>query len=197
MREQDERFRKPLDSQAAESGSDAEPVKARIEADGGDEELTLEVAEKHCEWLRQPERSECLTVVARMLLTMQDEVRRLREIEIRFKLDEAGIASREKDAVELVELRAEVRRLREELEIERGRHGHTESVRAWAQSEREKLSAKLARVEALPATLRARGRDIGDARLSAEIELICERIARALRDEPQPEREPKLPYKGY
>ena len=45
----------------------------------------------------------------------------------------------------------------------------------------------LARVEALPSALRARARDIGDARLAAEVELICERIARALSDDSLPE----------
>lgn len=105
---------KPLETPTAADGSSAEPVETRIAAASGDR-ITAALNFVHASDSRDASREWWY------LDSLSAEVRRLRDVEIRFKLDEAGITSREKNAVELVELRAEVRRLREELETERMR----------------------------------------------------------------------------
>jgi hypothetical protein len=76
------------------------------------------------------------------LAALRAEVERLRGKAIRFDLDEHGIASRERDAVELVERRAEVERLR----------GVQSSLRDWAQGRVETLTRCIATEGIAPST---------------------------------------------
>lgn len=126
------------------------------------------------------------------------EVRRLREERDLFA--EAGRAAE----LRIVELREQValmgaalKQQDEEIKLLRAKVQLDGDVHVVLAKRIHAAEAKLARVEALPAKFEQRQTELNNARMDFCALDAADMIRDALRDEPQPEREPKLPFNGY
>lgn len=176
---------KPLDSQPVKAGKDyweccaADGVTAALDfvhasdsRDASHEWLHLDTLADEVRWLRKE----------RDLFRTASEAAELRIVELREQVTIMGASLKKQDEA-VAKLQTDDWKLRQDLK--------TASENAVEfQVTSNALRAKLARVEAIISAI--------DPRLpiTARREAI-ESIRAALRDEPQPEREPKLPFNGY
>ena len=142
-------------------------------------------------WLMKDQRS----VEAEAGRAIAAELDRLRErvLELRGLLDGADQLE-----VDLEAARAEVALMGASLKQQ---DAEVRVLRTSTEAAASKLSAKLARVEALPAKWRniqpKFSHETREYDRRCVFEQLTEELEASLRDEPQTEREPKLPFNGY
>jgi len=165
---------KPKETEATEQASPSEPVETRLAADGG---LDTPLG-RAMHWIDHCRNDPAIALDKPEVLALAAEVRRLREERDMFA--EAGRAAE----LRIVELKANHASLIEHHDMWKQQWEEMRDT-MW-----KPAMAKLARVEAIISGI--------DPHLpiTANREAL-ESIAATLRDEPQPEREPKLPYNGY
>lgn len=109
------------------------------------------------------------------------ELAALRDKALRFDLDQAGIARRDADAAELVELRAELAALRAELEVFREREAATAQGVRWLESESKRIERRAERAETEAAGADG-GRMTHDGRRGMEAALAAAGVEEMVRE---------------